>query len=56
LVFARLGEKVTVKRFHRRGRKVQLRAANPEYQPIQVDLDHQELVIEGLGVGVLRRW
>lgn len=56
IVVARLGEEVTVKRFHRRGRKVQLRAANPEYQPIEVDLDHQELVIEGLGVGVLRRW
>jgi len=56
IVVARLGEEVTVKRFHRRGRKVQLRAANPDYQPIEVNLDRQELVIEGLGVGVLRRW
>ena len=56
IVVARLGEEVTVKRFHRRGRKVQLRAANPEYQTIEVDLDRQELIIEGLGVGVLRRW
>lgn len=56
IVVARLGEEVTVKRFHRRGRKVQLRAANPAYTAIDVDLDRQELVIEGLGVGVLRRW
>jgi repressor LexA len=33
---------------------VSLLPENPEFQPIQIDLRHQELVIEGLGVGVIR--
>lgn len=37
------------------GFKVWLIAENPEFAPIEVDLKDQELVIEGLSVGVLRR-
>jgi repressor LexA len=54
VVVARVNDEVTVKRFSRRGNKVRLIAANPEFDPIVVDLKTQELVIEGLGVGVLR--
>ncbi|WJW75113.1 transcriptional repressor LexA [Thiohalobacter sp. IOR34] len=54
IVVARLDDEVTVKRFQRRGNKVRLLPENPEFQPIEVDLREQELVIEGLGVGVLR--
>ncbi len=54
VVVARLDDEVTVKRFKRRGHLVSLLPANPEYQPIQVDLRRQELVIEGLGVGIIR--
>jgi repressor LexA len=57
IVVARLGDEVTVKRFRRHGRwrhRVQLLPENPDFGPIQVDLRDQELVIEGLGVGVLR--
>lgn len=54
LVVARLDGEVTVKRFHQRGKRVTLLPANPDFTPIEVDLAHQELVIEGLGVGVLR--
>ncbi|HET6655704.1 MAG TPA: transcriptional repressor LexA [Gammaproteobacteria bacterium] len=54
IVVARLDDEVTVKRFRRRGNQVELLPANPDFDPIRVDLQHQELVIEGLGVGVLR--
>jgi repressor LexA len=45
---------VTVKRFQRRGDRVRLLPENPDFQPILVDLRREELVIEGLGVGVIR--
>ncbi|MDF3931010.1 transcriptional repressor LexA [Pseudomonas citronellolis] len=55
IVVARLGEEVTVKRFKREGNKVWLIAENPEFAPIEVDLKEQDLIIEGLSVGVIRR-
>ena len=54
IVVARLDDEVTVKRFKRNGFLVDLLPENPEFEPIRVDLRHQELVIEGLGVGVIR--
>jgi repressor LexA len=54
IVVARLDDEVTVKRFERKGHQVSLLPDNPEFQPIQVDLRRQALVIEGLGVGVIR--
>lgn len=55
VIVARIGDEVTVKRFKREGNKVWLLAENPDFAPIEVDLEQQELVIEGLSVGVLRR-
>lgn len=54
LVVARLGEEVTVKRWHREGQRVQLIAENPDYAPIEVDLDREPLEIEGICIGVIR--
>jgi repressor LexA len=54
IIVARLGEEVTVKRFRRRGNQVTLHAENPDFDPIVVDLQHTEFVVEGLGVGVVR--
>ena len=54
IVVARLDNEVTVKRFRRRGHQVQLLPENIDFGPINVDLRHQELAIEGLGVGVIR--
>ncbi|WP_275288352.1 transcriptional repressor LexA [Halomonas elongata] len=54
IVVARLEDEVTVKRFHRQGHRVVLEAENPDFAPIEVDLRHQELEIEGIGVGVIR--
>jgi repressor LexA len=50
----RLEDEVTVKRFRRRGYRVRLFPENPELAPLEVDLRRQPLVIEGIGVGVLR--
>lgn len=54
IVVARLDDEVTVKRFKRDGHQVSLLPENPAFQPIVVDLRQQELIIEGLGVGVIR--
>lgn len=55
IVVARIDDEVTVKRFQRTGNKVQLIAENPEFAPIEINLEEQELIIEGLSVGVIRR-
>jgi repressor LexA len=54
IVVARVDEEVTVKRFHRRGFRVQLIPENIDFEPIEIDLRQQDLAIEGLGVGVIR--
>jgi repressor LexA len=56
IVVARIDDEVTVKRFRRRGRAhhVHLLPENPDFEPIVIDISRQELVIEGLGVGVIR--
>ncbi|MFP5404588.1 MAG: LexA family protein, partial [Gammaproteobacteria bacterium] len=54
VVVARLGDEVTVKRFKKRGNTVQLLPENPDFSPIEVDLTREELVIEGIAVGVIR--
>jgi len=54
IVVARVDDEVTVKRFRQRGSRVWLLPENPEFEPIVVDLKHQDLVIEGVGVGVIR--
>jgi repressor LexA len=54
VVVARLADEVTVKRFKRRGHAVQLLPENPDFEPIEVDLRNEPLVIEGIAVGVIR--
>ena len=54
VVVARLADEVTVKRLRRRGHTVQLLPENPDFQPIEVDLRRDALVIEGIAVGVIR--
>ncbi|MHB1949961.1 MAG: transcriptional repressor LexA [Acidiferrobacteraceae bacterium] len=54
IVVARLDDEVTVKRLYRRQDGIELRPENPEFEPIRVDLRRQTLVIEGIGVGVIR--
>jgi len=54
IVVARVNDEVTVKTFSSKGAIVELRPANPEFQPIVVDTRREELVIEGIAVGLIR--
>jgi repressor LexA len=54
VVVARVNDEVTVKRLRRRGNQMQLLPENPDFAPIEIDPRKDRLVIEGLGVGVLR--
>jgi len=55
IIVARLGDEVTVKRFRRRGNIVTLLPANPDFEPIRVDLRREEFAVEGRMVGLIRR-
>jgi repressor LexA len=54
IVVARIDDEVTVKRFRRRGNTVRLMPENDDFSPLVVDLRRESLVIEGIGVGVIR--
>ena len=54
VVVARLEEEVTVKRFSRSGDRITLLPANPDFDPIEVNLAQQSFTIEGLAVGLIR--
>lgn len=54
IVVARLQDEVTVKRLERHGHLLRLLAENPDFSPIEVDLRREPVVIEGIGVGVIR--
>lgn len=57
IVVARIDDEVTVKRFKKTRSKhqIQLLPENQDYQPIDVDLRHQDFEIEGLSVGIVRK-
>jgi len=54
IVVARLHDEVTVKRLERKGHTVRLLPENEAFEPIEVDLRHEPLEIEGIGVGIIR--
>ena len=54
IVVARVDDEVTVKRYRQDGTVVWLLPENEEFEPIQVDLEKQTMVIEGVVVGVIR--
>lgn len=55
VVVARINDEVTVKRLRRRGSQIQLLPENRDFAAIEVDPRSDRLVIEGLGVGVIRQ-
>ena len=56
IVIARLDDEVTIKFFNRKSPKlVELEAANDDFENIFVDLEQDELHIEGKSVGLLRK-
>ncbi len=54
IIVARLDDEVTVKRYRQNGSIVSLLPENEDFEPIEVDLKEQDLVIEGVVVGVIR--
>ena len=54
IIVARLEDEVTVKRYRQEGKTVWLLPENDEFTPIEIDLNEQHLVIEGVVVGLLR--
>jgi repressor LexA len=54
IVVARLEDEVTVKRYRQEGHTVWLMPENDDFAPIEVDLNEQHLLIEGVVVGLLR--
>ncbi len=56
IVVARLDDEVTVKRFKKNKSSISLIPENYEYEILRIDPRKQSLVIEGIVVGVLRRY
>jgi len=54
IIVARVDDEVTVKRYRQTGTVVSLLPENEDFEPIEVDLKTQALVIEGVVVGVIR--
>lgn len=54
IVVARIHDEATVKRLRLEGAKAFLEPANPDFSIIEVDLQRELLVIEGVVVGVIR--
>ena len=54
IIVARLDDEVTVKRYSQKGSVVWLLPENEEFEPIEVDLSLQQMVIEGVVVGIIR--
>src|ERR1044072_6946375 len=55
IVVARLENEVTVKRYRQEGNIAWLLPENEDFEPIKVDLKEQDLLIEGVVVGVVRQ-
>lgn len=54
VIVARLEDEVTVKRYRQEGATVWLLPENEEFEPIEVNLKEQDMVIEGVVVGLVR--
>ena len=54
IVVARLGDEATVKYYRRRGSRLRLEPANPEFAPLELDLRREACEIEGIVVGIVR--
>jgi repressor LexA len=56
IAVVRVDDEVTVKTLRLKGSRAELHPANPDYQPIIVDLSRQQFAIEGIPVGLIRRF
>jgi len=53
-VVALIGDDATIKQYHRRGSRIELRPANPRMHPIVVQED--DLQIQGIVIGLIRKF
>jgi repressor LexA len=56
IVVARIGDDVTVKRYRKTGSLIELLPENPDFKVIKVDPAVDDFTLEGLAVGLMRRW
>lgn len=56
IVVARIGDDVTVKRYMKTARGIELLPENPDFSPIIVSDNEPDFALEGLAVGLLRSW
>ncbi|MEN9775401.1 MAG: transcriptional repressor LexA [Pseudomonadota bacterium] len=54
IAVVRLGDDVTVKRWHQRGTRIELRPENPDFRPIVLDEHSAPFTVEGIGIGLIR--
>ena len=56
-VVALIGNEATIKRYYRKGTRVELHPANPAFEPLVIDslVESNEFKIEGVLVGVIRQ-
>ena len=56
IVIARIDDEVTIKYFNRKSEKiVELQCANEDYKDIIINLENENLTIEGKSIGLLRK-
>lgn len=55
IVVARIEDEVTVKILQRKDNFVELHPANPDFEPIVVDIRRQSIAIEGIMIGLIRQ-
>lgn len=55
VIVARVGDEVTVKRLQQEHNIVKLLPENKDFEPIVINLEHEQLEVEGLYVGVIRQ-
>ena len=53
-VIALIGDDATIKQYHRRGARIELRPANPRMRPIVVG--EEDLQVQGVVIGLIRRF
>jgi repressor LexA len=53
-VVALIGDDATIKQYHRRGSRIELRPANPRMYPIVVE--EGDLQIQGIVIGLIRKF
>jgi repressor LexA len=54
IIVARIGDEVTVKRFKKAGRNIELHSENPDFEPIIVRAGTDDFSLEGRVVGLVR--